>query len=176
MNDTDLLALNVYREAAGEPDEGRAAVARVVKNRMAAKFFSDGTIRGTVLRKDQFSWAYFAFVDKVGGTITPGKHVQVYSRIASTLPEAEAVAEDLLKRVVPNVFRHCSEIAQSVMAGTYYSPLYAKLGNDAVSYLNPRILTRPPTWATTARFVVSIGHHDFYRATDKPINPGALVA
>lgn len=176
MNDTELLALNVYREAAGEIDEGKAAVARIVKNRMAAKFFSDGTIRGTVLAKDQFSWAYFAFVDKVAGNIAPGKHIQVYSRIARTLPEAEAVAEDLLKRVVPGVFRHCSEIAQAVMSGTYYTPLYAKLGNDAVSYLNPRILTKLPTWATTSRFVVRIGHHDFYRANEKPIKQGALTS
>lgn len=173
MNDRELLALNVYREAGGEIDEGKAAVARVVKNRMGAKFFSDGTIRGTVLARDQFSWAYFAFVDKTSGNFSPVKHTQVYTRIAHTVAEAEVVAEDLLKRVVPGVFRHCSEIAQAVMSGTYYSPLYAKLGNEAVSYINPRILTRLPTWAIPSRLVVSIGHHDFYRATDKP---GALTS
>lgn len=173
MDDLDLLALNVYEEAGGEPDEGKAAVARITKNRMAARFFSDGTVQGTVLAKDQFSWAYFGFVTKTTGNIAPGKHVGDYVRLAHNLTEAQGLAEALLKRTVPSVFVRCKGIAQSVMSGTYYGPLFAKLGNDAVSYLNPRILTKLPTWAIPSRLVVSIGHHDFYRATDKP---GALVA
>lgn len=172
MTDADLLALNIYEEAAGESDEGKAAVARIVRNRMRAKFFSDGTIQGTVLAKDQFSWAYFGFVTKTTGQLNPAKHVQEYVRLAHNLTEAEALAETLLKRTIPRVFRHCSEIGQAVLSGTFYGPLYAKLGNDAVSYLNPRILTKLPTWAIPSRLVVSIGHHDFYRATDA----GALIA
>lgn len=172
MNDADLLGLNVYEEAGGEPDEGKAAVARIVKNRMRAKFFSDGTIQGTVLAKDQFSWAYFGFVTKTTGNLAPAKHTQEYVRLAHNLTEAQALAESLLKRTVPTIFRHCSEIGQAVMSNTYYGPLYAKLGNDTVSYLNPRILTKLPTWAIPSRLVVSIGHHDFYRATDT----GALTS
>jgi len=178
MNDTDLLALNVYEEAGGEIDEGKAAVARIVKNRMRAKFFSDGTIQGTVLAKDQFSWAWFGFTDGIktaSGNITPAKHMQEYVRLCYTSTEAQSLAETLLKRakkISPKSFARCGEIAGAVMSGTYYGPLYAKLGYDAVSYLNPRILTKLPSWAIPSRLVVSIGHHDFYRATDT----GALTS
>lgn len=164
MDDKTLLALNVYEEAAGEPINGRAAIARVVKNRMAKKFFSDGTIQGTVLAPDQFSWAWFGFVTKTTGNITPGKHVQEYVRLAHNATEAQALAESLLKRTIPKVLAACGDVAQQVIAGTYYDPLFAKLGNDAVSYLNPRILTKLPKWAIPEKLVVSIGHHDFYRA------------
>lgn len=52
----DVLAgLTVYLEARGEVPEGQTAVSRVIRNRMAAKFFSDGTVAGTVLRPWQFS-------------------------------------------------------------------------------------------------------------------------
>lgn len=170
MNDADLDALNVYEEAGGEPDEGKAAVARVVVNRQRAKFFSDGTVAGTVLAKDQFSWAWFGFVAvKMTGHADPTKHNQEYVRLCHTPAEAEALAATLLKRAVPSVLARCADIAASVRAATYYHPLYARLGNDAVSYLNPRILTSLPKWATADRFMVSIGHHDFYRAIPKSV-------
>jgi len=165
MTDADLEALNIYQEAGGEPDEGKAAVARVVRNRMRRKFFSDGTVAGTVLAKDQFSWAWFAFVAApMTGHANPGKHLHEYVRLAYTRTEAQGLADALLKRVVPKILAHCHDIAGQVASGTYYGPGYAKLGNDAVSYLNPRILTKLPNWATSDRFIVSIGHHDFYRS------------
>lgn len=164
MTEGELLALNVYQEAGGESDDGKAAVARIVKNRMAHKFFSDGTVYGTVLAKDQFSWAYFGFVTLHTGTTDPAKNTQGYVRIAHTMTEAQALAESLLKRTVPRVFNKCGSIAQAVMEGVYSSPAYDKLTDEAVSYLNPRILTRLPKWAIPAKLVCSIGHHDFYRA------------
>lgn len=166
MLDADLEALNIYQEAGGEPDEGKAAVARVVRNRMRAKFFSDGTVTGTVLAKDQFSWAWFGFVAiPMTGHANPSKHIQEYVRIAHTQTEAEDLAQSLLRRALPKTLARCRDIAAQVANKTYYGPLYAKLGNDAVSYLNPRILTKLPNWATSDRFIISIGHHDFYRAT-----------
>lgn len=164
MRDDDLLALNVYEEAAGEIDEGKAAVARIVKNRMARKFFSDGTMVGTVLAKDQFSWAYFGFVTRHTGNAGVDKSVQEYVRMAHTITEAQGLAEALLKRALPRTLNKCASIAQAVMGGTFRGPLYDLLTDDAVSYLNPRILTRLPKWAIPDKLVCSIGHHDFYRA------------
>jgi len=52
--DETLAALTVYLEARGESFAGKMAVAAVIRNRMKMKYQSDGTIRGTVLRRSQF--------------------------------------------------------------------------------------------------------------------------
>lgn len=48
--------LCIFAEARGEPYEGQVAVGNVIRNRMAARFFSDGTVCDTVTRDRQFSW------------------------------------------------------------------------------------------------------------------------
>jgi len=54
--DEDALAvITILQEAAGEPYVGKVAVAEVIRNRMQAKYSSDGTVSGTVLRPYQFS-------------------------------------------------------------------------------------------------------------------------
>ena len=53
-DDDTLAALTIYFEAEGESFAGKLAVAAVIRNRMAHRFHSDGTVRGTVLRPKQF--------------------------------------------------------------------------------------------------------------------------
>ncbi|MGD9852244.1 MAG: cell wall hydrolase [Nitrospirales bacterium] len=53
-DDDALAALTIYFEAKGESFAGKLAVAAVIRNRMAHRFHSDGTVRGTVLRPKQF--------------------------------------------------------------------------------------------------------------------------
>lgn len=164
MLDEELLALNVYEEAGGEIPDGQAAVARVTLNRIKRKFFSDGTMLGTVLAKDQFSWAWFGFVTRVTGT-GAAEHVEhKYIRLAHTLTEAQQLADDLMRRALPRNFSACRRVADQVSVGSYGGTLYDKLTDDAVLYLNPRILTALPSWAIAEKLVCSIGHHDFYRA------------
>jgi len=55
ISEDALAATTVKQEAEGEPYAGKLAVAWVIRNRMAAQFFSDGTVSGTVLRPAQFS-------------------------------------------------------------------------------------------------------------------------
>lgn len=153
MNDQDLLALCVLEEAGGEPDEGRAAVARVIANRMKRKYQSDGTMVGTVLHYDAFSWAWFAF----GGT--PPK----YHRVAWHLDQAQAIAEKKLASAPATALSQCRVIAAFVNAGTFHGDLYDKLTDDTVMYLNPHILDHLPDWAVPEKFVVRIGQQDFYR-------------
>lgn len=50
----DLAGLTIYLEARGESFAGKMAVAAVIRNRMAMKYQSDGTIKGTVLKRKQF--------------------------------------------------------------------------------------------------------------------------
>lgn len=174
MDPRALLGLCVYEEAQGEPDEGKAAVARVVKNRMKRRFFSDGTIEGTVLAKDQFSWAWFDFVTRISGTGATKKSVLKYERICHTNTEARALAEDKLKRALRRTLERCTVIGDAVMADTFRGPLFDQLGDGAVSYLNPRILTKLPKWVIPSALVVKIGHHDFYRYV--PPKEGVPVA
>jgi hypothetical protein len=164
MTEQELLALNVYEEARGEIPDGQAAIARIVKNRMALRYTSDGTIFGTVLAKDQFSWAWFGFETHHSGTATHPLNVKSYERIAHTLTEAEGVAQDMLDLAPADLLVACGIIAQEVMNGTFSGQFYDYLTDDAVLYLNPRILTKLPVWAIPDKLVCSIGHHDFYRA------------
>lgn len=164
LSDSNLLALNVYEEANLEPDDGKAAVARVVKNRMALKFFSDGSIAGTILARDQFSWAWFGFETIHTGIGVNQQSKQEYIRVADTLADAEGVAVDRYDLAAPAALFHCNVVAQQAFGGTYKSTSYSLLTDDTVLYLNPRILTHLPTWAIPAAKVCSIGHHDFYRS------------
>ena len=160
LTDDQYLALNVLKEAGGEIPDGQAAIARVTLNRMRLKFFSDGTIAGTVLRKDQFSWAYF---DMVNG---------VYTRVCWTPQEAQARANVLYNSAPSGQIAKCLTIAGAVFAGTYRGTLYDQLTDDAVLYCNPAILTKSPAWAIPSAKVCSIGHHDFYRSV--PIAEGLI--
>jgi spore germination cell wall hydrolase CwlJ-like protein len=152
MTDDDLLALCVWDEAQGEPQDGRAAVARVVLNRMAARYRSDGTVAGTVLAYDQFSGFWFEMKDGV------------YRRVCHTLEEAQARAALLLRRAEANVavFSECRAAAQGVRAGTYEGAAYDALSDAAVLYLNPRIAKA--AWATPDKHLCDIGRHSFFRA------------
>jgi spore germination cell wall hydrolase CwlJ-like protein len=49
-------ALCIFAEARNEPFEGQVAVGCVIRNRMARRWFSDGTVVDTVTRAKQFSW------------------------------------------------------------------------------------------------------------------------
>lgn len=62
-NELDCMAMNIYREAEGEPFEGKVAVAQVTMNRVAHEDFPD-SVCGVVYEKNvfmqrvvcQFSW------------------------------------------------------------------------------------------------------------------------
>lgn len=56
--DITVLAHNVYREAGGEPVLGQLAVLQVTIARAldSREEFGDGSIHGTVYKKNQFSW------------------------------------------------------------------------------------------------------------------------
>jgi hypothetical protein len=152
LSDLDLLATCVWDEARGESQAGRVAVARVVMNRMHAHYQSDGTVDGTVLRKDQFSGFYFAFI---------GGH---YTRIGST--EAQALGEAMLlyaQAKAEPIWPQCVAAARAALVGDYSAwPEVQALGDGALNYANLAI--SKPVWATSALFIASIGNHSFYRA------------
>ncbi|HEY2178085.1 MAG TPA: cell wall hydrolase [Caulobacteraceae bacterium] len=155
MTDADLFALTVWTEARGEPFEGKAAVARVIYNRMAALYFSDGTVAGTVLRYDQFS----AFWFKMEG----GQYV----RVSHALAEAQAQAEALLP--LAKASAAWPDCERAVRAGRLGSP-FAWGPEGRLLAAEPRALlycnteVSRPAWATPGARVATIWNHTFYRA------------
>ena len=55
ISEDSIGIVTVFQEAEGEPYEGKVAVAEVILRRTKRKYFSDGTVAGTVLRRLQFS-------------------------------------------------------------------------------------------------------------------------
>jgi len=152
IDDPVLLALCGFQEANLEPDDGLAAVVRVVLNRMRLKYQSDGTVRGAVYWPDAFSWTQWAMA---GGHYVKVAHdaAQVAARSAALLDGAQAH---------PAAWTRASRIAAAVQAGEYRGPDYDRLGDAAVLYLNPA-LSRA-AWATPDKRICAIGHHEFFHA------------
>ena len=55
ISDEALAVVTIYQEARGESFTGQCAVGEVIRNRMARRYSSDGTVAGTVCRNWQFS-------------------------------------------------------------------------------------------------------------------------
>ena len=155
IDDPDLGALTVWTEARGEPRDGKAAVAQVLKNRMTLHYESDGTVQGTALKPNQFDAFWFAFSNG---------H---YRRICWTLSDALAQADKLLVQAKAQVgaWNDCSAAYNQVMAGTYEADtpsVFSLLVPRAGLYDNLSIST--PPWANPSKMICKIGQHSFFSA------------
>ena len=56
IDDDTWGAMCIYAESRSEPYEGQVEVGRCIRYRTAKRFFSDGTVVGTVFSPHQFSW------------------------------------------------------------------------------------------------------------------------
>lgn len=159
MTDEELLATCVADEAAGEIYAGKFAVARVVLNRMALKYQSDGTVVGTVEKKFQYSGFWFSMVD--------GHYTQVEFDQAGAQDKAQELFEQFSGTAIWDDCVKAVRDAQAFMAGTPMSfqpgPATSKLTPKTVLYLNPAICARPD-WADPKKLDTVIGHHEFYHA------------
>jgi len=152
ITDAEALALCAFQEANLEPDDGVAAVVRVILNRAALHYQSDGTIQGAVLHPASFSWTQYEMVD--------GHYIKVAFNSADT---AERAA-DLLSRAKAynRAWARVTDIAQRVAAGDYAGADYDRVTPQTVLYVNPAI--SHPAWALADKLVCVIGHHWFYQA------------
>jgi hypothetical protein len=155
MTDQDLLALCVWTEARGEPLEGKVAVARVVWNRMAEHYESNGTVPGTVLKYDQFSAFYFTMVG------------HTYTRIHSTPAGAMQEALRLLPVAQESaVWEDCLAAVESGKRGSSFAwgPAGRLLDAEPRTLLYCNRDVSDPVWATEEAHVCDIYHHSFYKA------------
>ena len=151
MDDDTLAALCIWTEASGEMYEGKVAVGRVIRNRMAARYSSDGTVAGTVLAYDQFSDFYFEMVNGV------------YTRVGSTPQSAAARAEVLLATAEPEtIWPKCIQAWTDSGPGSTFvgGPQYEKMDAQTLLYCNTAI--SHPAWAIPEKQVCIIGHHTFF--------------
>lgn len=154
MTDTDLYALCIWTEARGEPYEGVVAVARVIANRIALKYESDGTVVGTILKRDQFSAFYFTMVN--------GE----YTRIADDTPGAIAQANKLLPiALADHTWASCEQAVIDGQIGSTFAwgPQGQKLNAEPRALLYDNLAVSQPYWATTEAEICTIYHHTFFR-------------
>ena len=135
-----LAVITIMQEAAGEPYEGKVAVAEVIRNRMNKKYASDGTVSDTVLRPKQFSgW----------NTHDPG-------RIRNIRADSES-------QVVKDCIRAWNEAREGSNrthgAVLYYAPATLK-----------KLGIPDPDWAApdSADEVAVIGQHHFFIPKPRP--------
>ncbi len=57
FTDDNIAVACIWAEARGESQDGKTAVAEVIRNRMRRKYFSHGDVVSTVFWPYQFSWA-----------------------------------------------------------------------------------------------------------------------
>lgn len=156
VQDHDLLATCIADEAGAEPYEGKVAVAIVLANRQALKYQSDGTVAGTVLKKDQFSGFWFEMIKGV------------YTRVCHTQEEAQArAASKFAKYSQQAVWGDCLRAVRDATAWAAGEPMsftpgpaFAGLSPKTVLYLNPDI--SHAAWATPDKQDAVIFHHTFY--------------
>jgi hypothetical protein len=125
---------------------------------MAKHYASDGTVTGTVLAPNQFSGFWFEMIN--------GR----YTRICSTLAEAEVQAVKLFQRFVNTQVWPDAEVAiadaRAWEAGQPMSftpgPAFAGLTKNTLLYLNPKI--SHTAWATPDKQDAVIFDHTFYHA------------
>jgi spore germination cell wall hydrolase CwlJ-like protein len=153
MTDDDLMALCAWSEAANQPYEGKVAVLRVVRYRMALHYQSDGTVIGTVEHPAAFSGFSYDMVDGV------------YTKVAFTAAQIAARAENMrIRAMTQSIWDDCQRavIDSEPDSGFVGGPEFQKLTPETVLYCN-RHISSPP-WATDDKLVAVIFDHTFYRA------------
>lgn len=88
--DIHCLALNIYHESRGEPQEGQLAVAHVTLNRVASSSFPN-TVCKVVWQRKQFSWTHDGKSDKPHNN----KAWETSKRLAKTAVKRYNSGEDL---------------------------------------------------------------------------------
>jgi spore germination cell wall hydrolase CwlJ-like protein len=131
-----LAVATLLGEAGGEPYLGQLAVAKTIRNRMAMKYLSDGTVAGTVLRPLQFS---------MWNTSGPGGRDM--GRIASCKASLE---DPRVRQVQLAWFESAAKVPE-------LGPVFDKVTMYHADYI------ATPEWARKSIRVRQIGRHIFYR-------------
>lgn len=151
LTDDQLAATCIADEAGNQPYEGKLAVARVILNRMAAKYESDGTVEGTVLKHFQFSGFWFSMV--------AGHYTQDEFDLAGAEAKALTFYKEFSKQDIwPDCVTAWFNANKKIYTNT--GPEFAKITDRTLIYLNPKV--SKAAWATPDLLDAVIFQHNFY--------------
>jgi hypothetical protein len=154
MTDDELMATCIADEAANQPYEGKVAVGRVIRNRMALGYESDGTVAGTILKRFQFSGFWFA--------MQAGRYAEIEFDAAGAAARATSLFEEFSTQPI---WADCQRAVADSAAGSGFAggPQFQKLTARTVLYFNPAICAAP-AWASPDKLDAIIYQHAFYHA------------
>lgn len=143
LSEQALAVVTIYQEAQGESYAGKLAVAEVIRNRMAKKYASDGTVAGTVLRPLQFS----------------GWNAKDPGRVrAAQIDDTDAIVQECVK-----AWDHALMGSNTVNGAVLYYNPDPKLVPVTPDWAMP----------DSAREVAHIGHHVFFVPVPRRGNGGS---
>jgi len=151
LPDWKLLGFNIYREAAGEPREGRIGVGTVTLERVDHRDWDGKTIQEVILKKWQFSWtmpeadeAYYEESVDMAANFD-----QEYAHNVA-LVECCRIAREMLQGDIPRdpelAAAHCTE---------YVAAKYRKFMDEHPAVKGNR-------WWQRMKLLKTIGGHEFY--------------
>lgn len=150
LDDCQLMALCIEREASGEPHEGRVAVGTVILERVDHRNWDGKTIQEVILKPWQFSWTMEqAGEDYYAESVFIAEHWDTKKNIA-VLKECYDIAKGMIDGNIPRdpdlAAVHCCEY----VAGKFRKHMDShpeKKGNR---------------WWQKMRLLKTIGGHEFY--------------
>lgn len=134
VREIKCLALNVYHEARGEPENGQYAVATVTMNRVQSNKYPDDVCR--VVYQRAWSKKYKRYISAFSWTD--------YDHVSEIIPK-ESSAWRNAYTVAEKVYRENQRSEKTKDALFYHA-----------NYVNP-------AWASEKTKIAKIGHHIFYR-------------
>lgn len=155
-SDEDWLAILIWSEARGESDEGKAAVAQALKNRLAMnwRIGRNGSpftgIKSHILARSQFSY----FWSSNGRTLD-----------GNSFQKAEQIGQRAMRENQNTaVYQKCKEIGRAVMAGTYQGGAAFNRIKSDIRYVFFATANLRPSWLSDTRSgsATRIGFHIFY--------------
>jgi hypothetical protein len=157
-DDLDWMTVNMWEEAIGEGDEGMAAVAQVVINRLQSRRSYNavnpawrGRPKGIILANRAFSWVQFKGVNTP--VVSDGDWAGIERR-------AQRIMETRMK---DRRWAHVRQLAEKVVNGSYTGGQGFQLvkGRRGDHYYNGRLVK--PRWDfSQLRYVCDIKNHKFF--------------
>lgn len=145
LTEPQLFALNIEREASGEPRDGRIAVGTVVLERVDHRDWDGKTIREVILKRWQFSWTM------------PEAGKEYYEQAVKTAKNFKQRLHDSI------LMRGCYDLAVGMLDGTIQRDQDLAVVH-CCQYLNPDVApgTKKEWLEAGMKMVKRIGRHEFF--------------
>lgn len=174
LDPCQLLGINIHREAAGEPYEGKVAVGTVVLERVDHRNWDGKTVHEVILKPWQFSWTMpEAGPDYYNASVNIAKDWHKAYKNSAVLQECYRVAKGLLDGTIPRdpdlAAVNCTEYVETNFrrsADRQADGLLWRIQNGEKGLWGKYARLQRSRWWTAMRIVKQIAHHEFYVPKD----------